>query len=111
MQVEEIEPEILAQMRAIGWRTAVLPKARFPELDHDVQAIDYSGWPLYTRATLPEDVAYRVCEAIARRAEEIPWEEGTFAGAHALGDDTEVTPRDVPLHPGAERWYREHRVS
>ncbi|MBV9576993.1 MAG: hypothetical protein JO057_00235, partial [Chloroflexi bacterium] len=111
MQVLELEPDILARMRAIGWRTAVLPRARFPELkqERDVQVIDYSGWPLYTRAALPDDVAYRVCEAIARRAEEIPWEEGTFGGAQTLGDDTEVTPLDVPLHPGAERWYREHR--
>jgi TRAP-type uncharacterized transport system substrate-binding protein len=109
MQVIELEPEILTRLQAIGWRTAMLPKSRFPELDGDVPVIDYSGWPLYTRASLPDDVAYRACTAIARRAEEIPWEEGTFQGPHTLGDDTEVTPLDVPLHPGAERWYREHR--
>jgi hypothetical protein len=22
--------------------------------------------------------------------------------------ETETTPMDVPLHPGSERWYREH---
>jgi TRAP-type uncharacterized transport system substrate-binding protein len=109
MHVLEIEPEVLAKLQAIGWRTATLPRARFPELDRDVPVIDYSGWPLYTRAALADEVAYRVCEAIARRAEEIPWEDGSFHGAHTLGDDTEVTPLDVPLHPGAERWYREHR--
>jgi TRAP-type uncharacterized transport system substrate-binding protein len=109
MQVLEFEPEVLAKLQAVGWRNAVLPKARFPELDRDREVIDYSGWPLYTRAALPDDVAYRVCEAIAQRAEEIPWEDGSFHGAHTLGDDTEDTPLDVPLHPGAERWYREHR--
>jgi TRAP-type uncharacterized transport system substrate-binding protein len=25
-----------------------------------------------------------------------------------LGQDTDATPRDVPLHPGAEKWYRDH---
>jgi TRAP-type uncharacterized transport system substrate-binding protein len=25
-----------------------------------------------------------------------------------LGEETEATPRDVPLHPGAAAWYREH---
>ena len=25
-----------------------------------------------------------------------------------LGRDTEATPLDVPLHPGAERWYQGH---
>jgi TRAP-type uncharacterized transport system substrate-binding protein len=109
MQVIELEPEVLTRMQAIGWRTAPLPKLRFPELEHDVSVIDYSGWPLYTRASLADDVAYRACEALAQRAAEIPWVEGTFHGAHTLGDDTDVTPLDVPLHAGAERWYREHK--
>jgi TRAP-type uncharacterized transport system substrate-binding protein len=73
-----------------------------------VQVIDYSGWPLYTRASLPDEAAYAVCEAIANRDAEIPWESGSYIGVHTLGDDAELTPRDVPLHPGAERWYREH---
>src|SRR5262249_41738234 len=84
MHVIRLEPEILARLQAIGWRSAVLPRARFPELAADVPVIDYSGWPLYTRASLPDEVAYRACAAIAQRAEEIPWEEGTFAGAHTL---------------------------
>jgi hypothetical protein len=100
MQVLELESDILAQLRLLGWRTATLPRERFSQLDHDVQVIDYSGWPLYTRASLADDVAYRVCEAISQRAAEIPWEDGTFHGAHLLGDDAEVTPLNVPLHPG-----------
>jgi TRAP-type uncharacterized transport system substrate-binding protein len=108
MRVLELEPEVMTKLVELGWRSAILPKARFPELDNDLRVIDYSGWPLYTRESLADDVAYAVCDAISQRASEIPWESDTFVGAHALGDDAEVTPRDVPLHPGAERWYREH---
>ena len=40
------------------------------------------------------------------------WEEfnawAPFKGIGALGEETEATPRDVPLHPGAARWFREH---
>jgi len=25
-----------------------------------------------------------------------------------MGRESNATPMDVPLHPGAERWYREH---
>jgi TRAP-type uncharacterized transport system substrate-binding protein len=25
-----------------------------------------------------------------------------------MGSESDSTPMDVPLHPGAERWYREH---
>ena len=109
LQALELEPDVLARLEAIGWRRAVLPKARFSRLDHDVEVIDYSGWPLYTRASLPDEVAYRVCAAIAQRADQIPWTTGEFAGAQSLGQDAEATPLDVPLHPGAERWYRDQR--
>ena len=108
LQVLELEADVMARLEAIGWRRATLPRDRFPLLQRDMSVIDYSGWPLYTRAELPDDVAYRICESIAQRASEIPWERDTFQGAHLLGDDAETTPRDVPLHPGAERWYREH---
>lgn len=100
------EPQLKA-LEAIGWRRATIPEARFPGLGGDHVCIDYSGWPLYTRASLPDEAAYKVCAAIKARAAEIPWEEGAYTGLDQLGRDTEATPLDVPLHPGAEQWYRE----
>jgi TRAP-type uncharacterized transport system substrate-binding protein len=73
----------------------------------DVDTLDFSGWPIYASTALPEKSAYDVCAAIAARAAEIPWEKGT-GGASQMGLESEATPMDVPLHPGAERWYREH---
>jgi hypothetical protein len=55
---------------------------------------------------LPDEVAYDVCAALHAREEWIPWED-TYTGIDQLGRDTDATPIDVPLHPGAERWYRE----
>lgn len=107
MQPLEPEEDVLAAMEAIGWRRAVLPRERYPLLERDSMAIDYSGWPLYTRASLPEEMAYKVCGAIAQRAEYIRW-ESSYTGIAQIGVETEATPLDVPLHPGAERWYREH---
>jgi TRAP-type uncharacterized transport system substrate-binding protein len=107
LKVLELEPEIVGGLEALGWRRAKLGPADFAGLSREVQVVDYSGWPLYTREALPEDVAYRVCGAIAARREAIPWDPGS-AMPSSLGDDTSTTPRDVPLHAGAERWYREH---
>ena len=59
-------------------------------------------------ASLPDDVAYDVCAALAAREAEIPWEKGTSTTALQMGRESDTTPMDVPLHPGAERWYREH---
>jgi len=86
----------------------LLPKARFPGLARDVETLDFSGWPIYTSASLPEQVAYDICGALAAREAEIPWEKGTDGTALHMGRESDSTPMDVPLHPGAQRWYHEH---
>jgi TRAP-type uncharacterized transport system substrate-binding protein len=92
----------------LGWRRVQLPKARFPGLAKDVDTIDFSGWPIYSSASLAEQTAYDICGALAAREEEIPFEKGTNGSAKQMVQETDMTPMDVPLHPGAERWLREH---
>jgi TRAP-type uncharacterized transport system substrate-binding protein len=91
----------------MGWRRVPLPQSRYPLLDRDYVSVDYSGWPLYTRESLPDEDAYKICAAIALRAHEIPWDLDAYTGLGQLGRETEATPMDVPLHPGAARWFRE----
>lgn len=102
-----LEDDVFEALQDIGWRRVVIPAGRFKGLKEDHACIDYSGWPLYTRESLPDELAYRVCEALNARAEFVPWEE-SYTGIGQTGQDTEATPIDVPLHPGAARWYREH---
>lgn len=101
------EPALMSSLQAMGWRSAVIPAGHAQGLDADHTCIDFSGWPIYTRAALPHDVAYDVCGALNARTAWVPWEP-SFTGIDQLGRDTDATPLDVPLHPGAERWYREH---
>jgi TRAP-type uncharacterized transport system substrate-binding protein len=110
MYVPAIEEAVLGSLEYIGWRRGPIAAGRFQHLREDCVAIDFSGWALYTRAALSDEAVYRVCAALAARTANIPWEE-TFRGAVCLGDDREASPRDVPLHPGAERWYSEHKPS
>src|SRR5216110_2214758 len=62
------------KLEALGWRKVVIPKGRYPHLKTDHECLDYSGWPLYTRASLPDDDAYKVVDAIHARKDEIYWE-------------------------------------
>jgi TRAP-type uncharacterized transport system substrate-binding protein len=101
-----LEDEVFAQLQATGWRRVKLPAGKYPHVKADHDCIDYSGWPLYTRADLPDEVAYKACAALNNRVDEIPWED-SFTGVGQLGQDTDATPLDVPLHPGAAQWYRE----
>lgn len=100
------EEEVLQQLEALGWRRAVVPKSRFHGLDADHTCIDFGGWPLYTRAALPDEDVYKACAALHERAMEIPWED-SYTGVDQLYRDTEATPLDVPVHPGAMQWYRD----
>jgi TRAP-type uncharacterized transport system substrate-binding protein len=109
MQLMTLEEPIFGQLQAIGWRRAVLPRSFSEYLSDDHACIDYSGWPLYTRASLSDDDAYTVCASLNARCQYMPW-EGRVDNAAELGLDAEATPLDVPLHPGAARWYREHSV-
>jgi len=104
----ELQPAEFDALARLGWRRVLLPKARFPRLAKDVDTLDFSGWPIYANASLPDQVAYDICGALAAREAEIPWEAGSGGNALMMGRDTELTPMDVPLHPGAQRWYREH---
>ncbi len=102
-----LEPEIFDKMTALGWRKVTVPAGTYPHHTKDYECIDFSGWPIYTRESLPDDVAYDVAGALAARVAEVPWESG-FQGAGQIGTETDATPMDVPLHPGAERWYRDN---
>jgi TRAP-type uncharacterized transport system substrate-binding protein len=112
MRPVELEAGAFRALEAMGWRRVVLRAGQFRGLASDYACIDYSGWPLYTRAALADEDAYKICDAIAARAGQIVWENWSgnspFEGLAPLCRDTEATPLDVPLHPGAERWYREH---
>jgi TRAP-type uncharacterized transport system substrate-binding protein len=90
-------------------RKVSLPKARFPRVARDTDTLDFSGWPIYANASLSEQVAYEICDVLASRETEIPWEKGTDGSALRMGSESDSTPMDVPLHPGAERWFREHQ--
>jgi len=94
------------QLGAFGWRRVTMPAGCFPHLTEDHDCLDYGGWPLYTRASLPDEDVYKVCAALKAREKEIYW-ESSYTGIDQLWKDTEATPLDVPLHPGAEAWCKE----
>jgi TRAP-type uncharacterized transport system substrate-binding protein len=95
------------QLGKLGWRRVTVPKSVFPGLPHDVDTLDFSGWPIYCNASLPEQMAYDICAAVAARDAEVPWEKMAGGNAIQAVTETDATPMDVPSHPGAERWLRE----
>ena len=105
----ELEPDAFDHMGKLGWRRVLITPKHYPTLERDHPCLDFSGWPLYAGASLPEQTAYDICAALAAREDEVHWEKGTYSGLQQVATETDATPMDVPLHPGAERWLREQR--
>ena len=101
-----VEGEVRKRLVAMGYRPTFLPKARFHGIPEDIPTIDFSGWPMIVRADMPDDVAYALCEAIERRKDFMPTDNFELLDMAQLCANDEEAPYDVPLHPGAKRFYR-----
>jgi len=102
-----VEGAIRARMVAMGYRPVVMSKDRFPGIPEDVETLDFSGWPMVVHADMGDDVAYALCEAIEARKDAIPTDNYKPLDISQLCSDNEETACDVPLHSGAQRFYRE----
>ena len=105
--VVPLEPAMIKQLETLGYRRSVLPLAKFEKLPGDVETIDFSGWPLITHRWLSNDIAYAICEAIDARQSVIPVDDDKPLDMRMLCRATESAPLDIPLHPGAKRYYEE----
>jgi TRAP-type uncharacterized transport system substrate-binding protein len=92
---------------AAGYDLVTLTPARIPGLKQPVVAVDFSGWPMIVHRDMEDVVAYALCEAIEARKLVIPTDNFKPLDLAQLCSIGEETPRGAPLHPGAERFYRE----
>ena len=102
-----VEGSILRHMTALGYRATRMTKAEFPGIPAQVQTLDFSGWPMIVHADMRNDVAYALCETIEKRKDLIPTDNYKPLDVAQLCANDEQSPYDVPLHPGAVRFYRE----
>ena len=104
-----IDDDVMARFEQQGWRRGVLSKGLFRGLDEDVQTLDFSGWLMYGAQQLPDDLAYFVVMAIDEQKEAI----NRIMDRPGSGLTSKIDMRElcrnlpIPLHPGAERYYRE----
>ena len=102
-----VEGAVLKSMAAMGYRPTIMPKSRFPGMAEDIPTIDFSGWPMIVRADMKSETAYAICEAIEKRKEVFPTDNYKPLDMAQLCANDEEAPYDVPLHKGAERFYRD----
>jgi hypothetical protein len=102
-----IEGAVRGRIEAAGYDIIDVTPKRLPALPHAIQAVDFCGWPMIVHADMPDDVAYALCEALEARKLQIPTDNYKPVNLVQLCSVDEEAPRGAPLHPGAEKFYRE----
>jgi len=105
------EDDVLAELeQRYSWSRRTVPADRFSGLKAPFPALDFSDFLLFCRDDLPDDIAFVIAALLCETPHLL---EAQYN--HLPPKDSPVTypldPRkmartSVPLHPGAERYYR-----
>ena len=75
MRLLSLDEPLLQKPEAMGLRRIQLTSelnARIPA-EVDVATLDFSGWPVFTRADVSDDFVRRFCAGLEARKDRIPW--------------------------------------
>jgi TRAP-type uncharacterized transport system substrate-binding protein len=97
----------VGKLEAMGYRRAIMPKSDFPALPADVLTLDFSGWTVFTHAETDDALVTRICAGLDARRAQIPWDGEGPLPVERMVRETPETPQVVPLHPAAERFWRQ----
>lgn len=107
MRFLSLSETMLRHMEGLGFRRGIISKADYPGLNQDVSTLDFSGWPIYTLASVPDEVITAFCTALEARRDHLPWHGEGPLPLEVMCKDTPETALGIPLHPAAERFWRE----
>ena len=107
MDFLSLDEGILGQLEQSGLRRGTIAKTSFPKLAADVPTLDFSGWPIYTHANTPDQMVADFCRALEESKQSIPWAHDLPLPLANMVQDTPEGHLEVPLHPAAERFWRE----
>lgn len=102
----ELDPALREELAEKFYLTPVeMPEAYLRGVDRHIPTVANTGEGYISRADLPDDVAYAVAKALDEQQSLFMWTQVNMSyntqnvwNANGIG---------IPLHPGAERYYRE----
>jgi len=100
----EFAPDLRARLvKEFYLRAENIPLGLFRGIDRRIPAVARTGTIIYGRADMPEDFAYTLAKALDEQQELLQWSHMPFSyNSHTVSKSF-----DIPLHPGAARYYRE----
>ena len=108
MNFLSLDESMLERLESLGLRRGLIQQKYFPKLAADVPSLDFSGWPIYTHRDTRDAMVADFCRALDESKERIPWAQQAPLPLAQMVRDTPEGHLEVPLHPAAERFWREH---
>jgi TRAP-type uncharacterized transport system substrate-binding protein len=102
-----LDEELLKRLEIIGLRRGLIERKNFPKLAADVPTLDFSGWPIYTHKETSDQLVTDFCRALEASKDRVPWAQDAPLPLAQMVHDTPEGHLEVPLHPAAERFWRE----
>jgi TRAP transporter TAXI family solute receptor len=100
--------------REYGFRKAFLSKWMFPNMETDIPCVDFADWLLFTRNDVAEDFIYLLTKMLIEKRESLiefhfRGIERNFNVVTCPVDPAQMNKNigNIPLHKGAERYYKE----
>ncbi|HZA55816.1 MAG TPA: TAXI family TRAP transporter solute-binding subunit [Candidatus Udaeobacter sp.] len=107
MRFLAVNENILQALEALGLRRGLIARKNFPKLAADVPTLDFSGWPIYTHKDAPDELIANFCSALEACKDRVPWAQAGPLPLKRMVRDSSEGHLEVPLHPAAERFWRE----
>lgn len=98
-----VPPEVVAKVGDPAYQPAVIPGNTYTGQTTDIPTAAIPNF-LVTHSGVPEDLVYRMTKAMYDNLETL---YAAHNAARAIKRDNALKGMPVPLHPGAERYYRE----
>lgn len=104
-----IPDEGLAKMQQFnpGYRRGIIPKGTYPGQQQDVPTVEYATH-FIARCDMDEQLVYDILASVYGGIDDLTSITRSIKGLNPAQMAKDI---GVPMHPGAERWYRDNGVS
>lgn len=100
----QLPDDLLARLARSDWQEpAIVPVGLLPGIERPIRTVARTGTVVYTRSDVPDGFAYDVAKALDEQQQLLQWSHLFFS----YNARTVWKAYEVPLHPGAARYYRE----
>jgi hypothetical protein len=96
-------------MQKLGFPSAPLTRQHYAKLDGAIRCVDFSGWTYFCHADLPNEIAYNMAKAVELCCKQIPVDhfDKRPMTMREFCRGGEAGQLNIPLHPGAKKYFRE----